>query len=137
MTENNYESKLGEIRKLLNCWFYRTLTPYGKIIVVKSLALSKLSHAALVIPSLKKSQLIDLEKIIFKFIWGNKPDKVNRDAAKLSETAGGLGMIDIGSFWVALRFSWLRRMLSTTAFWPKLLKISVFKILNICRNKNF
>ena len=128
--ENNFDSKLDEIRKLLNCWFYRTLTPYGKITVVKTLALSKLSHAALVIPSLKKSKLMDLEKMIFRFIWGDKPDKVSREAAKLPEKAGGLGMIDIGSFWIGLKFSWLRRMLCTTAFWPKLLEVSISKPLN-------
>ena len=128
--ERNFDSKLDEIRKLLNCWFYRTLTPYGKITVVKTLALSKLSHAALVIPSLKKNKLIDLEKILFKFIWGDKPDKVCRDAAKLPEKAGGLGMVDIGSFWIGLKFSWLRRMLSTTAFWPKLLEFSISKLMD-------
>ena len=72
----------------------------------------------------------ELEQTIFKFIWGNKPDKVNRDTAKLTEKAGGLGMIDLRSFWTALKFSWFRRMLTTSAFWPKLLEMNVSKHLN-------
>ena len=61
-----------------------------------------------------------LEDIIFKFLWDNKPDKVSRDLAKLSEKAGGLGVPDIKSFWLALKFSWLRRLINTGAFWPKI-----------------
>ena len=39
-----------------------------------------------------------LENLIFTFLWGNKPDKVNREDAKLSEKAGGLGIVDLQSF---------------------------------------
>ena len=127
--EANFDSKLDEIRKVLNCWFYRSLTPYGKITVIKTLALPKLSHAALVIPSLKKNKLKELEQIIYKFMWGNKPDKVNRDTTKLPEKAGGLGMIDLKDFWSALKFSWFRRLLSTSAFWPKVLELNVSRAL--------
>ena len=42
---------------MLNGWLYRHLTPYGKIVVIKSLALSKLSHIALVVPNLTKNYL--------------------------------------------------------------------------------
>ena len=53
--ENNFLEKIEEIKKLFNTWFYRTLTPYGKIALIKTLALSKLSHIALVMPSLSKN----------------------------------------------------------------------------------
>ena len=66
--------------------------------------------------------------MFFKFLWGNKPDKVSRDHVKLSEKAGGLGLVDIKHFWESLKFSWLRRLVSTSAFWPKLLTINVEKI---------
>ena len=47
----NYESKLEEIQKLLSSWSKRMLTPYGKITVIKSLALSKITHLILALPS--------------------------------------------------------------------------------------
>ena len=59
--EQNYLEKMETIKKLLNSWMYRHLTPYGKIVVIKSLALSKLSHIALVVPSLAKKELKSLE----------------------------------------------------------------------------
>ena len=83
--DRNLDSKIEEIRKLFNCWIYRTLTPYGRLVIIKTLALSKLSHAALVIPSLDKSRIKEIEALMFKFLWKNKPDKVAREDSKLSE----------------------------------------------------
>ena len=126
----NLDSKIEEIRKLLNCWIYRTLTPYGKLVIIKTLALSKLSHAALVIPTLNKNKIKEVETIMFRFLWGNKPDKVSREDAKLSEKAGGLGMIDLKDFWQSFKFSWIRRLTNTNAFWPKILVSSVSEIIS-------
>ena len=106
--ESNFVSKVQEIKKVFNCWINRTLSVYGKIVVIKTLGLSKLSHLALVLPNLNINQLKQMENVIFQFLWNNKPDKVSREHAKLTEQAGGLGVIDIKSFWQALKFSWLR-----------------------------
>jgi len=43
------------------------MTPYGKNIIIKTLTLSKLSLAALVLPSLNKNKIKDLEKCIAQF----------------------------------------------------------------------
>ena len=117
----NFDSKIQDIKNLFDNWLNRKLSIYGKITVVKSLALSKLSHLALVLPSLKPDQIKQLESLVFKFLWDNKPDKVSRDHAKLKENAGGLGVPDIKTFWLSLKFSWFRRALSTNSFWPKIL----------------
>ena len=74
--------------------------------------------------------------MLFRFLGGNKPDKVNRDSTKLNEKAGGLGMIDIKDFWSALKFSWFRRVLNTSAFWPKILEMNVSKIMGMQLNTN-
>ena len=80
-------------------------------------------------PNLEISKIKSLENLIFSFLWGNKPDKVKRDHAKLSEKAGGLGIVDIQDFWKSLKLSWLRRAIGTDAFWPKILQESVANIL--------
>ena len=105
------------------------MSPYGKITVVKTLALSKLSHAALVIPTVTNNKIRDLEKIIFNFIWSGKQDKIKRDVLKLTEIDGGLGLTDIQDFWTSLKFSWFRKLNQTTAFWPKILETSVSQII--------
>ena len=126
--DRNLDSKIDEIKKVLNCWIYRSLTIYGKMVVIKTMPLSKLSHVELIITCLSASKIKEIENILFRFIWGNKPDKVSRIHAKLPEKMGGLGMIDIKDFWLSFRFSWFRRLITTDAFWPNILCSSISKI---------
>jgi hypothetical protein len=65
--DHNYFEKMNDIEKLLYRWLYRHMSPYGKIVVIKSLALSKLSHIALVVPNLAKNHLQKLEKFCSHF----------------------------------------------------------------------
>ena len=129
--QQNFEIKIEEIEKLLSHWSYRYLTPFGKVTIIKSLALSKLSHVALVIPNPTKQMFKRIENIFYKFLWGNnKSEKVNREDTKLPEKFGGLGLPDIEQFWLAFKFSWLRRILTTESFWPSILLSQVSKIQN-------
>ena len=103
----NFEDKIEKIEKLLSHWSYRYLTPFGKVTVIKSLALSKLSHVALVIPSPTKPMFKKLESILYTFLWSGKSEKVSRADTKLPEKFGGLGMPDIEQYWLSFKYSWL------------------------------
>ena len=98
------------------------MTPFGKITVIKSLALSKISHIALVLPSLNAKMFKDIEKILFKFLWNGKSEKVARKISYLPCNKGGLSMVDVKSFWSSLKFSWIRRLVTSSAFWVKILE---------------
>ena len=126
--DQNYFEKIQDIEKLLQGWLYRHLTPYGKITIIKSLALSKLSHIALVVPSLALKDLKKLEVILFSFIWSNKNSRVAKVDAVKPLKNGGLGMVDIKTFWQSLKCSWVRRLLKTNAFWPSILEINLKEI---------
>ena len=128
--EKNFNDKLEKVEKMLSCWIYRYITPYGKITIIKTLALSIISHVALVIPNPSKRMFKQIESIFFKFIWNNKSEKVRREDAKLPEKLGGLNVPDIEQFWLAFKSSWLRRILSTQAFWPKIVLQDISKIQN-------
>ena len=60
-----------------------------------------------------------------------KSEKLKRDDCKLPVKLVGLGMIDISKFWTAFKFSWFRRLLSTEAFWPKILLKNISIAANI------
>ena len=45
-----FEGKISEIRKILNNWGRRQITPRGKITVVKTLVLPKLTHLFVNLP---------------------------------------------------------------------------------------
>ena len=63
-------------------------------------------------------------------MWNNKSEKVSREHAKLPEKLGGLNVPDIENFWLSFKFSWFRRILSTTAIWPNILMSKLSSIYN-------
>ena len=65
----NYEGKLLEIQKLLNAWSKRHLTPLGKIAVIKSLVVSKITYLTMNIPDPTEGFIQELEKMLFDFLW--------------------------------------------------------------------
>ena len=128
--QNNFTDKIDKVEKMLSNWTYRYLTPFGKVTIIKTLGLSQLSHIALVIPNPNKEMVKRIENIFYAFIWSKKSEKVRREDCKLPVQSGGLGMPDILKFWTAFKFSWLRRILKTEAFWPDILLGEVSRILN-------
>ena len=46
----NYKPRLKEIENTINRWSKQTLTPIGKITIIKTLIISKLNHLCLAIP---------------------------------------------------------------------------------------
>ena len=53
ITEQNLEIKEKEIEKLIHVWSGRNITPLGKITIIKSLLISKITHILLSLPSPK------------------------------------------------------------------------------------
>ena len=51
ITEINILKKMCEIKKLIRVWQSRNLTPYGKVTIIKSCLLSKITHMLLSLPS--------------------------------------------------------------------------------------
>jgi hypothetical protein len=45
---------------------------------------------------------------IYEFIWNGKPDKAKRNLIINSYERGGLQMIDIKSYFIALKATWVR-----------------------------
>ena len=106
--DTNFRDKMEIIEKLLKSWLYRKLTPLGKITVIKTMALSQLSHIVLVCPHLGEEKANFLNKLCYKFLWNNKPDRVKRTETVLPIKQGGLNMPDIRTFWDSLKCSWAR-----------------------------
>ena len=73
----NLESRLFSLEKCLNVWSSRDLTLYGKINIVKSLALSKLTFVAAV-PPIPDNFIKSVNKQIVEFIWSQKNPKIKK-----------------------------------------------------------
>ena len=74
---------LENLDKILNNWRYRYLSPCGKITIIKSLAIPKITHLAIVLPDFNEVVARNLERHLFHFLWDGKPDKISIVAAKL------------------------------------------------------
>lgn len=61
----NYQVKLEEIKVLLLNWSKRILTPLGKNIVIKTLALPKLNHLFIRLPSPPQELIKRLQEMFF------------------------------------------------------------------------
>ena len=109
MTKLNYNSKLFEIKQIIKKWMRRIVTPLGRIAILKSLLISKLSYLLLTLPNPCKSFLNELN-ILFKFVWNQKPDRIKRTTMYIPIKEGGLGMIDIFNYVKALKITWIKRL---------------------------
>ena len=79
----NYEPALNNIRA--------SLAPFEKITVLKSFIMSKLNYLFLCIPDPSKNFIKTLERLFFKFIWNDKPDKIRRNTICMNYKWGGGG----------------------------------------------
>ena len=109
----NYEPALNNIRASLAQWPRHLLSPLGEITVLKSFIMSKLNYLFLCIPDPSKNFIKTLERLFFKFIWNNKPDKIRRNTICMDYNwggGGGLRMFDISVQISALKLKWFRKL---------------------------
>ena len=80
MTKNSQAKRtsidrLDSLRKLLNIWSARDTSVHGRIQIVKSMAISKLTFVCSVL-STPASFAAEVDKLIFDFIWNYKIPKI-------------------------------------------------------------
>ena len=108
--DKNFISVIKKIVTVLNIWRMRQLTLSGKIIIFKSLAISKIVYISHILP-VSDSILDHLNTIHKKFIWDNKRAKIKHSTLIASYEQGGLKDIDIFTKIKALQLSWIKRLL--------------------------
>lgn len=132
--KENYSLKIKDIMNELDAWEFRLISPMGRLVVVKSLGLSKLTNVAATIPSITATEIKNLESSLVSFIWGkNKRPKMALKDAKLPIKRGGLNFPDILSSWQSFKFSWIRKIIdckNRNAPWFLLLKAYLLSISN-------
>ncbi len=90
----NWETRIDKIQKLVDVWGKRKLSMLGRVIIVKSLMLSKLTHllSVLMMPEVLRKQV---NSIVFKFVWGVSArggERVKRDVLIQDFADGGIRM---------------------------------------------
>ncbi|MCG8430288.1 MAG: hypothetical protein MJA29_03865, partial [Candidatus Omnitrophica bacterium] len=111
-TAENFEKGAKAFESSLNAWSARNLTVYGRITVIKSLALSKLVHLFTSLPTPSMEFIQRLQRKCFQFIWSGKVDKIKRTTMYNGYEEGGFKVPNIEMFCKALKISWVKRLTS-------------------------
>ena len=82
----------------------RNLTPEGKIVIFKTIAISKIVFQSFT-TTVAKYVINELEKIQKAFLWENSTPKINHETLCNDYKAGGLKNFDIPNKTIALQCS--------------------------------
>jgi hypothetical protein len=112
MYDLNFKPKINAIKSLISSWSRRMLSTAGRITVIKTLILPKITHLLISLPNPPREKLKEIEKNFFEFIWNSKTPRVAKKDIIQSYEKGGLKMICIESFCKSLKITWIRRCFS-------------------------
>ena len=107
--EKNYVACIKKLQKVLHVWGMRFLSLYGKIILFKSLAFSKIIYIASM-ATVPADIIKMLESIHKDFVWDKKRPNIKHLSLIRDYKYGGLKDIDIPSKFKSLHLNWLNRL---------------------------
>ena len=125
----NYMDKIAQIKNSIKMWRRRFLTPLGKITVIKSLSLPKITHLLISLPNPDTEILNIISSIFYDFLWTGRA-KIKQSVIVKQYFEGGLNMINLNAFSQALKITWLRRILQKESKWQVLIK-TIVNIKNV------
>jgi len=125
MIKLNFDRKLDEITNIIKTWRSRHLTVYGKVLIIKSLLVSKLLHLFTALPNPNESFVKQLNTELYRFLWNGKIDRISRKSATLPCSLGGIGMLDIDSMIASLKTTWVRRYILSQNTWSALFDLKI------------
>lgn len=120
----NYNDRITQIEHSLKLWRRRFLTTLGKITVIKSLLLPKITHLLIALPNSKSEILDNINSIFYEYLWNGRA-KIKQSIVVKQYFEGGLKMINLKSFSQALKITWLRRVLRKESKWQLFIKRAV------------
>ena len=123
MSKLNFEGKLGEIKKIIHHWLPRKLTPIGRNTIIKSLLIPKITHLLITLPNPPEKFIKELNALLLSFLWNKKPPKIKKEVLYQNISSGGLRMVELNNFIVALKITWIRRLITTNVKWSKLFEV--------------
>jgi hypothetical protein len=94
--KSNVTEKIEKMKHQLNKWLCRDLTLRGRSIIAKTYGLSQIIYS-LHVCTVEKEDINNIERAYFKFLWGNKPERISRAKLKNSLEEGGINAPDIKS----------------------------------------
>ena len=102
----------------MRSWRQRHLSFRGRSLIIGALALASVWYVASLI-HMPPWAMFELNKLIFRFFWKGKPDRVSR--AVVVQPAGGFGVVSIRHKVWSLHAQWIKRFASSPSAWASLM----------------
>ena len=114
----NFVIKLEQLSRQLHWWKARALSLVGRILIVKSIAISKLAFLSSVL-KVPEWVVKSVNEMIYGFVWNSKQDKVKRSVFIQEYKNGGMNMTDFETVVKAKKINWVKQYFSpnNTADW--------------------
>ena len=129
----NWEPKINNIKVLINTRSKRNLSLSGRVIIIKSLLLSQITHLLMSLRA-PSDVILQVNNLLYKFLWNKSTykkgsERVKRGTVIQAYDCGGLNMVDVEHVQRALVASWYKRIqdvLNITSEKPKWCNIPVY-----------
>jgi len=112
MKVNNFDNVFERFKATLNVWRQRHLTLYGKAIVIRSLAISKLCYVLSVLCA-PLHYVKQVKNEIANFIWNGKKPKIKYSTLINDFDQGGIRLPDLETMIKANRVRWALKIRSS------------------------
>ena len=112
-----YKEKVCQMKSERAQWMNRNISLPGKVTIIKSLLVSKISYLFLTIPNPNEEVLKELNKTFYSFLWHGKGEKIKRNTLIKDPVNGGIGMLDVISYMKSLKITWIRRYITSCSVW--------------------
>ena len=125
LTQINYLPLIKKAEGILYAWGNRSLSLYGKIMIVNVLVASLFVYKMSVLPTIPESIIKALNKVIERFIWNGRRPKIKLEILQISKQNGGAGLVNFEYKDMALKSAWLQSLLT-----DKLIEVFAYNNLN-------
>ena len=124
------------MKTFIEVWSWRNLSYQGKNLLMKSLGISNFLYGGQII-EIDQNVINETQKIIWNFIWDNKPAKVKREVMQQEIKNGGLNIINLEWMIDALKINWINRLQEENSLIRKLLDtiLRTVSFLDLCRSR--
>ena len=121
----NFEEKKQKIKDIVHSWSTRSLTLFGKVTIIKSLIIPQITYLLSILPNPEISYFKKIDKVIFSFLWDNKPPKLSHTMVSRKIAFGGLNVPDIYAYSTSVKFHWVQKVLdgSFESSWKSLIQL--------------
>ena len=118
-----WETRISKLESKLNIWKSRNLSFQGKVLIIRSQAVSKIMYAAEMI-ELNKTYVDRIQSILVNFLFSGKRMNIKRDVLFLPRQMGGLNLVNLNILIKVKRTQWIIRWLKcqNNGIWSKMVE---------------